>query len=118
MKPSASDRTRALLDVAMGAPEQYVCEIVYLDGSGNVTERVVSPIRYLTSRAVSVYCLGREEPRTLLLSRIMRTKIGLASEVLSPEAIKNLCLHHKKRLAAGKSSTGTTGSESRDKPST
>lgn len=94
------NRTAALLNVAMSNPEELVCQIVYLDERGDATERIVSPIRYLTRALVSVYCLGREEPRTLRLGRILRVRIALASDVLAPEAIRELCSHRSKRAKA------------------
>lgn len=95
-----SSKKLALIDVALQAPDDFVLQIVYLDGSGNVTERVVSPIRYLTPTRLSVYCLGREAVRTLALCRIMRVRIGPAADVLAPELIKNLCVYRQ--------STGTS----------
>lgn len=83
-------KSQALLNVAMEAPEQFVAAIKYLDSRGNVTERIVSPIRYLTPRLVSVYCLGREAPRSLRISGMLQVRLKITSDVLAPEAIRNL----------------------------
>jgi len=87
----------AAIAICMKNPEQFVLDINYLDAKGNLTQRCVSPIGYLTPRLLSVYCLGRCEVRSLKLSRIMRMRFVVANEVLSPMAIKNLCVHCRER---------------------
>ncbi len=85
-----------LVQVAMDHPELFVANIVYLDSKGNVTQRPVSPIRYLPDRRVRVYCLGRLALRTLKLSMILRVQLQLSHDVLAPEQVKELVSHRRK----------------------
>lgn len=97
-----SQRAAGLLLVAYSDPGEWVAWIRYLDGQGNVTERTISPLRYLTEDRVIVYCLGREGVRTLWLSRILTCRLRMTADVLPPEGVRALVLHPK-RLRADKS---------------
>ncbi len=94
VKPKAADQAYKLALIAQQAPEQFVLHITYLDRSGNVTGRAVSPIK-LEPEGILCYCLGRMDVRKFLYKRIMRTRIQLASEVLCPEAIQELVSHRR-----------------------
>lgn len=69
---------------AMNTPEDWVCRIVYRDGSGRVTERVVSPIRFEGPRVLAL-CLGAAEPRGFRLSAIEDVQLVRAETVLCPD---------------------------------
>lgn len=87
----------ALMDIAAGDPERWVCQIAYIDSTGTVTSRPVSPIRRLTEESVRVYCLARQEIRTLKFSRILRCQLRLACDVLTPEQLQVMVDHKKRR---------------------
>jgi len=87
---------RAAIELAMREPDNLVLKITYLDSRGSATERIVSPIRYLTTERLQVYCLGREAVRTLKLVGIMGVQFVPSSSVLAPEAIRQLCVHTRR----------------------
>lgn len=88
---------RGLIEIAMQHPELFVAHIVYLDSKANVTERSVSPLCYLSAGVVRVYCLGRSSVRSLKFSGMLRVRLRLAHDVLSPEQVTDL-VNHRRRL--------------------
>lgn len=97
---------RQLLEIAYDEPETFVCQITYIDRKGTVTDRTISPMRYLTSDLVRVYCLGRQEIRSLKVHGILRCQLRLAIDVLAPEKIAML-VDHRNRLRADESTETT-----------
>lgn len=95
-KSKGDVRSRLLL-IAYNDPATFVAQITYIDQKGTVSDRAVSPMAYLDSDRIRVYCLGREGLRTLKLSRIMRVRLRLTADVLCPEAIQTL-VDHSARL--------------------
>ena len=70
---------RAMLD-----SETFVVEMVYSDSKGNLTRRIVSPIRFVGSDRFLGLCLCREEPRQFYLSRCDEVRLIPAAEVIMP----------------------------------
>ena len=81
------EAARRLFSVAMAAPDDLAVQVTYLDLNRKLTIRTVSPIRYLTRSRLLVYCLGREEPRSLYLQRCLRVRLRHVADVLAPEQI-------------------------------
>ncbi|MEM9588987.1 MAG: hypothetical protein AAGA03_17030 [Planctomycetota bacterium] len=69
--------------------DRWVCRVRYQSSTGEITERIVSPIR-LTDDRVLALCLGREEPRWFAIASIQRIELVPASEVQMPEEIRIL----------------------------
>lgn len=67
--------------------DNLVVEFEYVDAKGEVTRRVVSPIRFLGGQRFLGLCLSREEPRQFYLDRCSDLKIRAAHEFLMPVAI-------------------------------
>lgn len=78
---------RAMFNAALAAPDDLAVLVTYLDLEKKLTLRTVSPIRYLTRSRILVYCLGREEPRSLYLERCLRVRLRHVADVLAPEQI-------------------------------
>jgi predicted DNA-binding transcriptional regulator YafY len=72
---------------AMRDPERWTCRIVYRGIAGDVTERVVSPIRFDGSRVLAL-CLGAEEPRWFRMASLESVVLVEAVSVTMPEAIE------------------------------
>jgi predicted DNA-binding transcriptional regulator YafY len=73
---------------AMKSPDDYVVRLVYRDRSGTMTQRVVSPIRFLDGRNLLALCLCRESPRRFELERCSEVELLDASDVLMPVEIR------------------------------
>jgi hypothetical protein len=71
---------------AMRDPERWTCRIVYRGIAGDVTERVVSPIRFDGPRVLAL-CLGAEEPRWFRMASLESVVLVEAVSVTMPEAI-------------------------------
>ena len=67
---------------AMSDPDHWVVEIKYRDAKGNLTQRTVSPIRFLTGERILALCLSRQEPRQFYINRCENVELKLASDVL------------------------------------
>lgn len=80
----------------MESPETWVLQITYVSADGTVTNRAVSPMRYLTHELLRVYCLGRQGVRSIKVDGILRAQLRLACDVLAPEQIKMLVDHRRK----------------------
>lgn len=72
---------------AMADSDRWVVEFEYQDSKGNLTRRMVSPIRFLSNERFLGLCLCREECRQFYLSRCSNLEILPASECLMPVAI-------------------------------
>lgn len=81
---------RPMIASVMQASDDLVAVIQYRDQWGRVTERVVSPIKWLDAGRFLALCLGREYPRTFYLGRCIDIKVGLASEYMAGEEIRRL----------------------------
>lgn len=70
--------------------DRYACRITYQAKDGTVTERTISPIRFLDKERTQLLamCCSREEPRQFSLDRIRSAELVDANEVLMPEPIK------------------------------
>lgn len=83
------DRTQiGRIHQAMRSPDDYVVRLVYRDRAGTLTQRVVSPIRFLDGRNLLALCLCRESPRRFELERCSEVELLDANEVLMPVEIR------------------------------
>jgi predicted DNA-binding transcriptional regulator YafY len=80
----------AMVQKAMVAPDDFVLRMVYKDRAGTITERMVSPIRFLDARSMLALCLCREFPRRFELERCSSIEVVDANDVLMPVEIKQL----------------------------
>lgn len=80
----------AMVQKAMVAPDDFVLRMVYRDRAGTITERMVSPIRFLDARSMLALCLCRENPRRFELERCSSIEVVDANDVLMPVEIKQL----------------------------
>lgn len=78
---------RSKINSAMCNQERLVLLIRYKSVKGEVTERVVSPVRWLNRLAFTALCLGREGCRTFRIDRCQSAEIKQASDCLMPVAI-------------------------------
>lgn len=72
---------------AMSDPDGRVLLFHYIDRKGNITQRVVSPIRFMTPNRFLALCLGREEPRMFYLDRMSNVELANAHQFLMPVPI-------------------------------
>lgn len=75
---------KRLLSTAMHRSDELVITLDYLDSKGQVTRRVVSPIRFLSSGRFLALCLCRCEPRQFQLDRCSNLKLARAAEYVMP----------------------------------
>lgn len=78
---------------AMQDPDGWAVKLRYEDKTGRVTDRLVSPIRFVGDRAFLALCLCREEPRRFELARCKAFRLVRAEEVLMPAEI----VEHERR---------------------
>jgi predicted DNA-binding transcriptional regulator YafY len=76
------------INKAMLASDDHVLEVRYTDRDGVVTQRTISPIKYVSDNAILALCLGRETPRRFDLNRMSSIKLVDAGNVLMPVEIK------------------------------
>ncbi len=76
---------------AMACPDDWVIAMEYIDSKGVATERLVSPVRFLSSRRFLALCLFREEPRQFYLDRCTNVRLVKANEALMPSAMPVAC---------------------------
>ena len=79
-----------ILRQAMLNPDDYALRLQYLSKAGELTERVVSPIKMADSRSVLALCLCRESPRKFELDRCTKLELVPAHDVLMPMEIRVL----------------------------
>jgi predicted DNA-binding transcriptional regulator YafY len=73
---------------ALRDPDQWVVRLTYEDKSGSITERVVSPIRWIDAKTMLALCLCRENPRRFDLSRCSEVQLLPAHDVLMPVPLR------------------------------
>ena len=71
----------------MHDPDEWVVEFSYRDSEGNVTRRVVSPIRFLSSKRFLALCLGRAAPRQFYLERCEDLQVRKSIDFVMPVPI-------------------------------
>ena len=81
-------REKVLVHRAMQDPDQWVIQMRYVDKQGVMTERIVSPIRWINGGSVLALCLCKEMPRRFDTVRCTSVKLVEASEVLMPVRIR------------------------------
>jgi len=79
-----------ILQQAMYAPDDFAVKLRYRSKDGELTERVVSPIKMTDSRSLLALCLCRENPRRFELDRCSHLELIPAHEVLMPMELKVL----------------------------
>ena len=79
-----------ILKQAMVCPDDYAVRLRYRSKSGELTERVVSPIKMTDSRSLLALCLCRENPRRFELDRCSHLELVPAHEVLMPMEMRVL----------------------------
>jgi hypothetical protein len=81
----AHSKSEALVARAMRMPEDLVIVFEYLDGRGQRTRRVVSPIRFCDRSGDFLgLCLSRQEPRRFSLARCEKIQIAAAADFVMP----------------------------------
>ena len=74
---------RQTLARARSNPDAWVCRIVYRKGSGQQSERIISPVRFANEeRNVVALCLGREGVRVFCIRNITDIALVDAATVL------------------------------------
>lgn len=81
---------RRQIDRALHCPDDLVLKIHYTDREGNVTERIVSPIRMVNAKSMLALCLCRELPRRFDLDRCSNLELVNANTVLMPVPIRTV----------------------------
>lgn len=79
---------RGIIALIMEAPDDVVAVIKYRDEWGRVTERIVSPVRFLDGGRFLALCLCRQQNRTFYLGRCLSIRARAAADVLAPVDIK------------------------------
>ncbi len=75
---------KKILNLAMFNPDELVIEFMYRDRKGQVTRRVVSPIRFIGEDRFLALCLSREEPRQFVIEHCVGIKLRRACNYLMP----------------------------------
>lgn len=78
---------RQLIQKSIQNSDDLVVEFQYRDSKGQLTKRVVSPIRFLDSNRFLGLCLSREQPRQFYLDRCDHLKLKPAWDYVMPVAI-------------------------------
>jgi predicted DNA-binding transcriptional regulator YafY len=78
---------RRRIQTAMRQSDDLVIEFQYKDSKGAVTNRVVSPIRFLGGQRFLGLCLNRAEPRQFYLERCENVVIKQAHDYVMPLAM-------------------------------
>ncbi len=81
---------RTILAKAMQNADEWVVSLDYVDSEGNVTRRIVSPIRFLAANRFLGLCLCREEPRQFYLDRCHNIRLCRASDFVMPVPVMTL----------------------------
>lgn len=90
---------RQVIRRAMEQPDDLVISLDYTDSKGNVSRRVVSPVRFLASNRFLALCLCREEPRQFHLASCRNVRLGRACDVVMPVPL--ITLSGDRRCATG-----------------
>jgi len=75
---------------AMQLPDELAIRMVYQDRGGDVTKRIVSPIRWEEGGRFLALCLGREGVRSFKISQCSSVELVAAHELLMPEPIEEI----------------------------
>ncbi len=75
---------KRILSRAMYNSDQLVVTLDYVDAKGQVSKRVVSPIRFLASDRFLALCLCRCEPRQFQIQRCSNIQLRPAAEFTMP----------------------------------
>lgn len=81
-------REKVLVHRAMQNPDQLVIQMRYVDKQGVVTERIVSPIRWINQQSFLALCLCKEMPRRFDTTHCTSVRIVAAEDVLMPVPIR------------------------------
>lgn len=86
-----SIEARKKINRAMCDQDNVVIELRYKSAKGEVTTRVVSPVRWLNrlQQAFTAVCLGREGCRTFRVDRCEAVELKRASDCLMPVEIRD-----------------------------
>lgn len=76
-----------LIARAIRDPDNLAVLVRYRSADGELTDRAVSPIRFVGQEKFLALCLCREEPRLFHLSRCQRVRIVPAYDLLMPVEI-------------------------------
>ena len=76
-----------IIQRAIDNPDQWVLLIRYADLKGAVTDRVVSPYRFIGDTAFQALCLCREDVRRFEIGRCKAFRLVRADDVLMPVPI-------------------------------
>ncbi|MBU6388057.1 MAG: hypothetical protein KGS49_19095, partial [Planctomycetes bacterium] len=77
-----------ILHQAMVAPDDFAVRLRYRSQNGELTERVISPIKMADSRSLLALCLCRENPRRFELDRCSHIELVPAHEILMPMELR------------------------------
>ncbi len=78
------NNAKKLIQRTLRQVDDLVVVFEYLDAKGEMTRRVVSPIRMLGETHFLGLCLSREEPRQFVLDRCRNLRIDLATRYVMP----------------------------------
>jgi predicted DNA-binding transcriptional regulator YafY len=78
---------RQIIQDSMNRCDDLVVEFCYRDAKGNVSRRVVSPIRFLGQDRFLGLCLSREQPRQFYLDRCHDVRLKPAWDYVMPVAL-------------------------------
>lgn len=78
---------RKIIQRAIDNPDQWVLLIRYADSKGAVTDRVVSPYRFIGETAFQALCLCREDVRRFEIERCKAYRLIPSNDVLMPVPI-------------------------------
>lgn len=79
-----------ILHAMRDAGDKYVIETTYIDGEGNRTRRVISPIRFQSSKRFLAMCLCRLQPQWFMFARCTGVELKLAADYVMPVPIIEL----------------------------
>jgi predicted DNA-binding transcriptional regulator YafY len=75
---------KRLISAAMQQSDDLVVTLDYLDSKGQITRRVVSPIRFMASDRFLALCLCRGEPRQFQIDRCSNLRLARAADFIIP----------------------------------
>lgn len=75
---------KRLISTAMQRSDDLVITLDYLDSKGQVTRRVVSPIRFMSADRFLALCLCRCEPRQFQIDRCSNLQLARAADFMMP----------------------------------
>lgn len=96
-------RYEKLLLIAYNDPERFVAFVKYMGEGGRVTERTISPIKYVDHNHLLAWCLGRDALRSFKLNRIIHVRLRFTADVLPPEGVSELMRKRRQRVSVDRS---------------